>query len=263
VLSWPWYHCLAADVPTSLRAQLVIERLAPTLERTLQARGLRYGAPIFLRLFKASRELEVWVQRGARFYLWRSYTICAYSGGLGPKQQEGDLQSPEGFYVVTPERMNPDSNYHLSFDLGYPNAYDQAYGRTGDAVMIHGNCVSAGCYALSDADVEEVYALADAALRHGQPAFAVHIFPFRMSQTNLRRFRYTEWLPFWSNLKEGHDLFVKWRRPPQVMVQEGPYGPKSGHTADPISTPTPRTVPVRLSRQPRYIFASPELDVVP
>src|SRR5215831_8830066 len=289
VLSWPWYHCLAADVPTSLRAQLVIERLAPTLERTLQARGLRYGAPIFLRVFKASQELEMWVQgsapvklgvgrkrkwppetlrrrrreEGVRFHRFRTYTICAYSGGLGPKQQEGDLQSPEGFYVVTPERLNPESNYDLSFDLGYPNAYDQAYGRTGDAVMIHGNCVSAGCYALSDADVEEVYALADAALRHGQPAFAVHIFPFRMSQTNLRRFRYTEWLPFWSNLKEGHDLFVKWRRPPQVMVQEGPYGPKSGHTADPISTPTPRTVPVRLSRQPRYIFASPELDVVP
>src|SRR5438128_9509093 len=145
LLVWPWSSCLAADVPTSLQAQLVIERLAPPLERALQARGLRYGAPIFLRLFKASRELEMWVEGGARFHLFRTYKICAYSGGLGPKQQEGDLQSPEGFYAVTPERLNPDSNYHLSFDLGYPNAYDQAYGRTGDAVMIHGNCVSAGC----------------------------------------------------------------------------------------------------------------------
>ena len=234
VLVGPVYHCLAAEVPTSPHAQLVIERLAPTLERTLQARGLRYGAPIFLRLFKASKELELWVQGGARFHLFHTYTICAYSGGLGPKQQEGDLQSPEGFYVVTPERMNPESNYDLSFDLGYPNAYDQAYGRTGDALMIHGNCVSAGCYAMTDADMEEIYTLADAALRHGQPAFAVHVFPFRMSQKNLRRFWHAEWLPFWLNLKEGHDLFVKWRRPPQVLVQDQ-----------------------------RYIFASPGLDGLP
>src|SRR5712691_10138604 len=146
VLVWSVSHCLAADVPTSLRAQQVIERLAPTLERTLRARGLHYGAPIFLRLFKASKELEVWVQGSTRFHLFRTYKICDYSGELGPKQQAGDLQSPEGFYSVTPERMNPESHYHLSFDLGYPNAYDQAYGRTGDALMIHGNCVSAGCY---------------------------------------------------------------------------------------------------------------------
>ena len=223
VLVWPVYHCLGADVPTSLRAQTVIERLTLPLQRALQARGLRYGAPIFLRIFKESKELEMWVQGDTRFHLFRTYKICAYSGDLGPKQQEGDLQSPEGFYVVTPERMNPESNYHLSFDLGYPNTYDEAYGRTGNALMIHGNCVSAGCYALTDADVEEIYALADAALRRGQPAFAVHVFPFRMSRKNLQRFRHVAWLPFWLNLKEGYDLFVKLRRPPRVMVQDQRY----------------------------------------
>src|SRR5437016_3021939 len=92
----------------------VIERLAPTLERTLRARGLRYGAPIFLRLFKESKELEMWVQGGTRFHLFRTYTICDHSGDLGPKQQAGDLQSPEGFYRVTPGRMNPESHYHLA-----------------------------------------------------------------------------------------------------------------------------------------------------
>jgi len=234
VLVWPVSHCLAADVPTSLRAQRVIERLAPTVERTLRARGLRYGAPIFLRLFKESKELEMWVQGGTRFHLFRTYTICDYSGDLGPKQQAGDRQSPEGFDRVTPERMNPESHDHLSFDLGYPNAYDQAYGRTGDALMIHGNCVSAGCYALTDADVEEVYALADAALRQGQPACAVHVFPLRLAQKHLRRFRHAAWLPFWLNVQEGYDLLVTWRRPPQVMVQDQ-----------------------------RYMFASPGLDVMP
>ena len=219
----PLSRCMAAEVPSSPHAQHIMAYVTPTLERALLARGLRYGAPIFLRIFKASRELEVWVQGRARFQLFRTYTICAVSGDLGPKQQEGDLQGPEGFYLVTPERMNPESHYHLSFDLGYPNAYDQAYGRTGTALMVHGNCISAGCYAMTDADVEEIYTLADAALRQGQPAFAVHVFPFRMSQKNLRRFRRAEWLPFWLNLKEGYDLFEKLRRPPQVIVQGQRY----------------------------------------
>jgi len=223
LLVFPLHLCIAAEVPSSPRAQQIIEDITPKLEHALRARGLRYGAPIFLRIFKASRELEVWVQGRATFQRFRTYKICAFSGDLGPKQQEGDFQGPEGFYLVTPERMNPESHYHLSFDLGYPNAYDQVYGRTGEALMVHGNCVSAGCYAMTDEDVEEIYALADAALRQGQLAFAVHVFPFRMSQKNLRRFRRAEWLPFWLNLKEGYDLFEKLRRPPQVIVQEQRY----------------------------------------
>lgn len=104
--------------------------------------------------------------------------------------------------------------------LGYPNAYDQAYGRTGDALMIHGNCVSAGCYALTDADVEAIDTVADAALRQGLPACAVHVFPLRLAQKHFRRFRHAAWLPFWLNVQEGYDLFGKWRRPPQVMMQD-------------------------------------------
>jgi murein L,D-transpeptidase YafK len=188
--------CWALEVPSSLQAQHVIARVAPSLVRALRARELHYGAPIFLRIFKASKELELWVQARQQFRLFRIYTICAVTGELGPKEQEGDLRSPEGFYVVTPEQMNPDSHYHLAFDLGYPNAYDQAYGRTGSALMIHGNCVSAGCYAMTDTDIEESYTLADAALRNGQPFFAVHIFPFRMSQQHLRHVRHSRWLPF-------------------------------------------------------------------
>jgi murein L,D-transpeptidase YafK len=215
--------CWALEVPSSLQAQQVIARVALRLARTLRARGLPYGAPIFLRIFKASKELELWVQARQQFRLFRIYPICALTGELGPKEEEGDLQSPEGFYVVTPEQMNPDSHYHLAFDLGYPNAYDQAYGRTGSALMIHGNCVSAGCYAMTDTDMEEIYTLADAALRNGQPFFAVHIFPFRMSQKHLRRVQHSRWLPFWFNLKEGHDLFATTRRPPLVMVREQRY----------------------------------------
>jgi len=216
-------HGRAAEVPSSPQAEQIIASVAPRMEQALQSRGLRYGAPIFLRLFKASRELEVWVQKGTTFHLFRTYTICSVSGDLGPKQEEGDLQAPEGFYVVSPERMNPESHYYLSFDLGYPNAYDQAYGRTGSALMIHGNCISVGCYAMTDEDMGEIYALADAALRQGQPFFAVHAFPFRMSSQMLRHFRRAVWLPFWMNLKEGYDLFAQWRRPPQVTVRDRRY----------------------------------------
>jgi len=90
----------------------------------------------------------------------------------------------------------------------------------GDALMIHGHWVSAGCYALTDADVEDIYPVADAALRQGQPAWAVHVLPLRLVQKHFRRFRHAAWLPFWLNVQEGYDLFVTWRRPPQVMVQD-------------------------------------------
>jgi murein L,D-transpeptidase YafK len=221
---WMWVACgHAAEVPSSPQAQEIIATVAPRLERALQAKGLRYGAPIVLRLFKASRELEVWVQRRTTFHRFRTYPICAVSGDLGPKQAEGDLQAPEGFYVVSPERMNPESQYSLSFDLGYPNAYDQAYGRTGSALMIHGHCVSAGCYAMTDADMADIYALADAALRQGQPFFAVHAFPFRMTPKTLRRVRRAVWFPLWVHLKEGDELFRRLRRPPQVLVRDQRY----------------------------------------
>ena len=219
LLSCGW----AQEVPSSLHAHQVIARVAPPLARALRARGLPYGGPIFLRIFKASKELELWVQAREQFRLFRRYRICAASGELGPKEQEGDLQSPEGFYEVTPERMNPDSHYHLAFDLGYPNAYDQAYGRTGTALMVHGNCVSAGCYAMTDADIEEIYTLADAALRNGQSSFAVHIFPFRMSHKTLSHVRSSRWLSFWLNLKQGYDHFAKTKRPPHVNVHGQHY----------------------------------------
>src|SRR5262245_31162460 len=234
VLGWLVACGLAAEVPSRPQAQQIIASVAPRVERALQARGLRYGAPIFVRLFKASRELEVWVQKRTTFHLFRIYPICAVSGDLGPKQEEGDLQAPEGFYVVPPERINPGSHYYLAFDLGYPNTYDQAYGRTGSALMIHGNCVSAGCYAMTDADMADLYALADAALRQGQPFFEVHAFPFRMTSKRLRRFRHAIWYPFWVNLKEGYDHFARLRRPPQVVVRGQRYlvtAPPRGHAA--------------------------------
>ena len=155
------------DVPSTERSRAAMNRVAPVLVRDLKARSLSYGAPIFIRIFKEEMELEVWVKQEKQFELFRTYPVVAMSGNLGPKRREGDRQAPEGFYFVTPSRMNPSSRFHLSFDLGYPNAYDQAHGRTGSALMVHGNRASIGCFAMTDPKIEEIYALADAALRNG------------------------------------------------------------------------------------------------
>ena len=185
---------------------------------------LQFGAPVFIRIFKESDELELWMAGSkGRFKLFRTYEICRWSGGLGPKLKEGDRQSPEGFYEVGPNRMNSRSRFHLAFNLGFPNEYDRTRGRTGSYLMVHGSCVSVGCYAMTDDRIEEIYTLADAALKAGQPSFRVHCFPFRMTRENLDFHGHSQWSDFWENLKMGHDWFNENRIPPNVSVTEGRY----------------------------------------
>lgn len=213
----------AGEIPSSPRSRAAIQRVKPSLETALRAKELRFGTPMFIRIFKESRQLELWLDDGDRFVLFKTYEICTFSGGLGPKRRRGDLQSPEGFYFVTPERLNPLSKFHLSFSLGYPNAYDRAHGRTGSALMVHGDCVSIGCYAMTDAGIEEIYALADAAFRGGQPFFRVHVFPFRMTAEGMAKHEKSRWTEFWENLREGYDFFERSGRPPNVEVRGGRY----------------------------------------
>src|SRR4029079_2106888 len=160
--------------------------LSPQTRALLAQKGMKEDAPVLLRIFKAESELEVWKAKDdGRFYLFKTYPICSYSGGLGPKVSQGDRQAPEGFYLVSQDQMNPRSKYHLSFNVGFPNAYDRAYGRTGQDIMVHGDCTSAGCYAMTDAVVEEIFILAREALQGGQPAFQIQAFPFRMTAANM------------------------------------------------------------------------------
>jgi murein L,D-transpeptidase YafK len=212
-----------ANIPSSPRSREAIDRVKPRLTTALRERGLAYGSPIFLRIFKEEDELEIWVERNGKYERFHFYKICNYSGDLGPKLREGDNQSPEGFYTVGPAQLNPLSNFHLSFNLGYPNEFDRANGRTGSALMVHGSCVSIGCYAMTDRAIEEIYAMADGALRGGQPRFAVHIFPFRPTTANMRRHSGSRWSAFWNDLKRGHDVFEQHRRPPRVTVRNRRY----------------------------------------
>ena len=207
------------------RARHAAQRVEKDLDTLLSEKGIKLGAPIFIRAFKEERVLELFVRDEASgtFELLRSYPIVAASGSLGPKLAEGDGQVPEGFYFVGPEAMNPNSSYHLSFNIGYPNAYDRAHDRTGSYIMIHGSNVSIGCLAMTDEKIEEIYTLADAALKAGQAFFRVHIFPFRMTEERMAITSSSPHHPFWKNLKTGYDLFEETRIPPNVTAEEQRY----------------------------------------
>lgn len=205
------------------RQAAVLQKTTPTLKKALAQRDLAWQSPIFIRAFKEEKVLELWVAQGEKFVLFKSYPILAASGKLGPKLRQGDRQVPEGFYFVTPRQMNPQSRFHLSFNIGYPNAYDRAHDRTGDFIMIHGSDVSIGCLAMGDAAIEEIYTLAHAAFAGGQKFFRVHLFPFRMNQANMTRHAGKKWLPFWRNLQTGYRWFEEKKAPPNVTVAEKRY----------------------------------------
>jgi len=182
------------------------------------------SSDLFIRLIKTTADhdkgiLEMW-NRGVdgRFKLTQTYEMCTWSGALGPKLKEGDGQSPEGFYFIRPSSLNPNSSYHLSFNLGYPNAYDRAHGRTGSFLMVHGNCVSIGCYAMTDKGIEKIYAEVEKAFAGGQSFIRVHIFPFEMTTENLAAKSENPNHGFWMNLKTGWDWFERERVPPNVSV---------------------------------------------
>jgi murein L,D-transpeptidase YafK len=163
------------------------------------------------------------VDTGARHQLLQVWPICTWSGELGPKLRQGDGQAPEGFYAVGPNQLNPVSRFHLAFNLGYPNAFDRAHGRTGDYLMVHGNCVSIGCYAMGDAAIEQIYTLVASALAHGQPQVPVHVFPFRMDEGWQNQHRDSEWLPFWEELAPAYQAFTDGARPPRMRVVDKRY----------------------------------------
>ncbi|WP_186421026.1 murein L,D-transpeptidase family protein [Bosea sp. CS1GBMeth4] len=201
-----------------------LQPLPAALVSQMSAKGMSQADPILVRLYKKESELEIWKRdRSGRYALLKTYPMCRWSGQLGPKKREGDRQAPEGFYTVTPELMNPRSQFYLSFNLGYPNALEQAQGYTGSALMVHGACTSAGCYAMTDEGVAEIYALAREAFAGGQRSFQVQAFPFRMTPENLARHRANPHIAFWRNLKEGSDHFEATRQPPRVATCGGRY----------------------------------------
>ncbi|TVR05879.1 MAG: hypothetical protein EA385_03095 [Salinarimonadaceae bacterium] len=196
-----------------------LQPIPPQTLALMERNGMSPSDPILVRIFKKEAELEVWKKgRDGRYAMLKTYPICRWSGQLGPKRREGDRQAPEGFYTVTPDLMNPNSAYYLSFNMGYPNQFDRQHGRTGSHLMVHGSCSSAGCYAMTDEAIAEVYAIAREAFAGGQRGFQVQAYPFRMTPENLAKVRYDENIAFWRNLKEGYDHFEIARTEPSYEV---------------------------------------------
>src|SRR6266496_333255 len=213
--------CETDGVDISAKA---LKPLSPQMLAELERKHMPKESPVLVRLFKEEAEFELWKQDdGGRFALLATYPICRWSGELGPKVKQGDRQAPEGFYTITPAQLNPNSHYYLSFDIGYPNAFDRAHGRTGSNLMVHGDCSSAGCYAMTDEQIGEIYALARESFFGGQRSFQVQAYPFRMTPVNMAKHRNNPNLPFWKMLKEGNDHFEVMRLEPKVDVCEKRY----------------------------------------
>ena len=165
-----------------------MQPLSELMLAELDTKNMTRELPILIRIFKEESELELWkADKSGRFALLRTYPICRWSGELGPKTKEGDRQAPEGFYTVTPSLMNPNSHYHLAINTGFPNAYDRANDRTGASLMIHGDCASVGCYAMTDEQITEIYSLAREAFFGGQGSFQIQAYPFRMTPLNMAK----------------------------------------------------------------------------
>ena len=205
----------------SLRAE---KPLPQKIVTKMKAKGMTRTSPVMVRIFKEEGVLEVWKQKNnGKYDQIASYEICKWSGKLGPKFVEGDRQAPEGFYTVRPAQMNPQSQYYLAFNIGFPNAYDTANGRTGQHLMVHGACSSSGCYSMTDESVAEIYAFGRDAFKGGQRDFQIQAFPFRMTAANMARYKNDPNYAFWKMLKQGYDAFETTKVPPKVDVCEKRY----------------------------------------
>ncbi|MBN8648158.1 MAG: murein L,D-transpeptidase [Caulobacterales bacterium] len=223
LLTFAPLNSFAQTLPNSPRLEEVSKRISPSLIADLKKKNLQFGSPVFVRIYKKSNILELWIKGDRNYKLYKTYNICTFSGNLGPKLKEGDRQAPEGIYWVSKSQLNPNSNYHLSLNLGYPNQYDRYYKRSGDALMVHGNCVSIGCYAITDRNIEEVYLLINAALKNGQDKVQFHILPFKPTKNNLIAYRYDKWAIFWNELAKIDLAFEKNFIVPKVSIKEGHY----------------------------------------
>jgi murein L,D-transpeptidase YafK len=226
--------------------------LPASLVQKIKAKGMSVGAPIMMRIIKDEHLLEIWKQKpNGRYDLVTAYNICAWSGKLGQKKKQGDRQAPEGFYTIRPAQLNPKSKYFLAFDTGFPNAYDRSHGYSGSNLMVHGACSSSGCYSMTDASVQEIFAFARDALKGGQDGFVLQALPFRMTAEKMAYYAGDPNYPFWQMIKEGYDHFELTRQVPKVDFCEKKYvfnrSAVNGGTFNASSACPPSEMPAALA----------------
>ncbi len=199
------------------RNRLAYKNKHPVVKAMFKAAKVQFPPrQLLFRAFKKESRLEVWASSARRGPLTKiaTYEVCAQSGDLGPKKREGDQQVPEGFYLV--DYFNRSSSYYLSMRVNYPNRRDRRLGYTGSLIMVHGNCVSIGCLAMTDERIQELWVIADAARRWRRVTTQVHIFPSRDLKALIDNTSDDDLKAFWSNLREGFDQFESTKRLPRV-----------------------------------------------
>ncbi len=247
---------LASCQDNSGLAHRSLAPIPPETVAQMEQMGTTKEAPVLIRAYKKESEIEVWKMRAdGKYAHLKTYPICRWSGQLGPKTHEGDRQAPEGFYSIGPAQMNPNSAYYLSFNVGYPNAYDRAWGHTGGSVMVHGACSSAGCYSMTDKQIAEIYAIARSALNGGQKSIQMQAYPFRMTAENIARHRLDPNIGFWKQLKEGSDHFEVTKREPAVAVCGKRYVFNATPTTGQIDASAP-CPPLKFDEEARSLVAA-------
>jgi len=218
----------------SYKTNDIFNKKEDTLRLEFAKKGLQWPAKyVYIRSFKYDAQLEVWVKNDAReqFKLFKTYRVCMQSGTMGPKRFQGDYQVPEGFYYIN--EFNPNSNYHLSLGLNYPNASDRILSdslRPGGDIYIHGSCVSVGCIPVTDDQIEELYVIASYARSNGQDFIPVHVFPIKysvkksMEYLNTTTKKNQQLQQFALQLREAYDKFEEKKQIPLVLVnKKGQY----------------------------------------
>jgi murein L,D-transpeptidase YafK len=238
--------------------------LSAETEALMAEKGTNKGAPMLIRAYKKEAELEIWKMKSdGKYTLFKTYPMCRWSGQLGPKKREGDRQVPEGFYTITPGQMNPNSSYYLSFNVGYPNAYDRAHGYSGGSIMVHGACSSAGCFSMTDKQIAEIYAVARESFSGGQRAIQMQSLPFRMTAENLAKHRLDPNMPFWRQLKKGSDYFDVARDETPVSVCGSNYAFGRAGCGSPSSDPVMASVEEKERRDDARVAALANEGVKP
>lgn len=238
----------------------LLNRKEDTLMKQFQSKGLKWPAKyVYIRSFKYDSQLEVWVknEKSQPYKLFKTYKVCALAGTLGPKRMQGDYQVPEGFYHIN--QFNPNSLYHLSLGLNYPNMSDRMLSdslQPGGDIFIHGSCVTTGCIPITNQQMEELYILAAHAKNQGQDFIPVHIFPidFRNSKSEdyLKRHfqQFSEYTPFASRMKNAFYYFDKYKQVPLIIINEkGDYIIDDEALPKPPPPPPPKKVFVKKQRK--------------
>lgn len=188
---------------------------------------------LYIRIIKNEQCLEVWGKaKGKNIFHWfTTYFFCSNIGDLGPKREEGDFQIPEGFYKV--DRFNPESEFHLSMGINYPNKLDTMQSTTanlGKDIFIHGACVTVGCVPIGDDLIQELYIMVVEAINAGYTTVPVHIFPFRMTDDNFEKIKaqhpeiYAQNEALWRSMQPAYQLFEDYYLVPQTSVNsKGQY----------------------------------------